>query len=72
MRPSPDEVRAWFAGALTDEDLAAYLGVLRRPELARRGAPHHRHPDAPAALLPGGEWLNVTLRCVDALGRPLP
>jgi len=72
MRPSPDEVRAWLAGALTDEAVAAHLSVLRADPNWRVTA--HRTADTLTLRLlysPAGDWLTVALRCVDALWRPL-
>ncbi len=72
MRPSPDKVRACFAGALIDEALAAHLGVLRADPNWRVTA--HRVADTLTLRLlyyPTGELVGATLRCVDVLRWPL-
>jgi len=73
MRPSPAEVRAWFVGALTDEVLAAYPGVLRAAPNWRVAACHIADTlTLQLRYSPTRERLNVTLRYVDALLWPVP
>jgi len=72
MHPSLDEVRAWFAGALTEEALAAHLGVLHADPNWRTTS--YRMADSLTLQMlyyPTGESVGVTLRRVDALWQPL-
>ena len=73
QRPSLDEVRDWFAAALTHEALDAYLALLDADPNWLVSA---RSSGATRLLqmyyYPKGEWLTVVLRDAGGRWRPDP
>ena len=71
MRPSPDEVRAWFAGDVTDDELTRHLDILQADPNWRVAA--DVGPQLCTLALsdsPGAEDLAIVLRRDDAVWRP--
>ncbi len=70
MRPSPEEVRAWFVGAVSEETLAGHLRTLRDDPNWR--VVSMLGPAVQTLTLlywPTGERMEIVLRRDDALWR---
>lgn len=71
MRPSPDEVGAWFAAALTQDALDGDLAVLHDdPNWLVRIASARPLCTLHLSYDPLGEWLTILLRHEGTLWRP--